>query len=133
MPVVVTPAEIDITTAEPLRGMLLELARAGHPTVVVDLTRTLFCDSSGLHALVRAQKRAVSAGGELRLVMPADGSFPRIMKLTGLGSVFSCFPSLAEALACTPGRRDAASQATERACHVDGKPRSRGERHVTKN
>ncbi len=37
------------------------------------MTRTQFCDSAGLGVLVRAHKQALAEGGELRLVMPADG------------------------------------------------------------
>lgn len=102
VPVVAAPAEIDVTTAGQLRAVLLEAAGAGHPTAIVDMTRTLFCDSSGLHTLLRAHRRAVSAGGELRLVVPADGTLPRVMNLTGLGLVIPCFSSLAGALARTP-------------------------------
>ena len=102
VPVVAAPAEIDVTTAGQLRAVLLAAAGAGHPTAVVDMTRTLFCDSAGLHALLRAHKRAVSAGGELRLVVPADGTVPRVLNLTGLDLVIPCFPSMAEALARTP-------------------------------
>ena len=38
------------------------------------MSRTRFCDSAGLAVLVRAHKRAVTEGGELRLVTPADGA-----------------------------------------------------------
>ena len=102
VPVVAAPAEIDVITAGRLRAVLLEAAGAGHPTAVVDMTGTLCCDSSGLHTLLRAHKRAVSAGGELRLVVPADGTLPRVMNLTGLDLVIPCFSSLAEALARMP-------------------------------
>ena len=71
MPVVAAPAEIDVTTAGQLRGLLPEAAAAtGRPTAVVDLTGTEFCDSSGLHTLLRAHNRAVAEGGGLRLVVP---------------------------------------------------------------
>jgi anti-sigma B factor antagonist len=97
--VVAAPAEIDITAAEQLRAVHLEETRGGHLTVVVDLTRTLFCDSSGIHTLVRAHKRAVAGGGEVRLVIPADGAVPRIINLTCLDRFMPCFRSLAEATA----------------------------------
>ena len=103
VPVVAAPAEIDITTAQQLRAVLLELSGPGHPTVVVDLTRTLFCDASGLHVLIRAHKRAASQGGELRLVIPADGTVSRIIRLTCLDHLIPCFSSLPGALARTPG------------------------------
>jgi anti-sigma B factor antagonist len=102
VPVVAAPAEVDITTAEQLRAVLVAAAGAGHPAVVVDMTRTLFCDSSGLHTLLRAHKRAASEGGELRLVVPADGAVPRVMNLTCLNRFIPCFSSLAEAVAQTP-------------------------------
>jgi hypothetical protein len=37
VPVVITPAGIDITTADRLRAGLLDLASGGHPTVIVDM------------------------------------------------------------------------------------------------
>jgi anti-sigma B factor antagonist len=102
VPVVAAPVEIDITTAEQLRAVLLGMTGAGHPAVVVDMTHTLFCDSFGLHTLLRAHKRAVSEGGELRLVIPADGAVRRVMNLTCLNRFIPCFSSLAEAVARTP-------------------------------
>ena len=100
--VVSAPAEVDITTAGRFRAVLLEAIAGDHPVVVVDMTRSLFCDASGLHILVRAHKRAVSQGGELRLVVPADGAVPRVVRLTCLDHLIPCFSSLARALARTP-------------------------------
>lgn len=98
IPVVAAPAEIDTTRADQLRAVLLEAAGPGHPTVVVDMTRTVFCDASGLHTLLAAHKRAVSKGGELRLVVPAGGAVSRVIHLTCLDHVIPCFASLASAL-----------------------------------
>lgn len=110
VPVVTAPAEIDITTADQLRAVLLDAAARGHATVVVDLTRTRFCDSCGLHTLLRAHKLARADGGELRLVVPADGPVPRIFTLMCLDRLIPCFASLEEALAQAPAaanrRRD---------------------------
>ena len=102
VPVVEAPAEIDIITAEQLRALLLRAAGGGHPAVVVDMTRTVSCGSPGLHTVLRAHKRITSEGGELRLVVPADGAVPKILNRTGLDHVLSCFPSLAQALARRP-------------------------------
>ncbi len=103
--VIRTPAEIDITTADQLRAALLEAAAGEHPMVVVDMTSTGFCDSSGIHALLRARNRIASDGGDLRLVIPADGVVARIITLTGLDTVLRCFPSLADAVAGPPAVR----------------------------
>ncbi len=98
VPVVTAPAEIDVTTADQLRQVLLEAASRGHTTIVVDMTRTEFCDSSGLGVLIRAHKRALEEGGELRLVIPAHGAVFRIFTLTSLHRFIPRFDSLPEAL-----------------------------------
>lgn len=102
VPVVTAPPEIDITTADQLRAALLDSASRGRATVVLDLTGTRFCDSYGLHALLRAHKLAQADGGELRLVTPADGIVPRIFALMCLDRLVPCFASLKEALSTTP-------------------------------
>jgi anti-anti-sigma factor len=105
VPVVAAPAEIDITTTDQLHAVLLDAASRGHATVVVDMTRTRFCDSRGLHELLQAHERARAEGGELRLVLPGDGPIPRIVTLMCLDRLIPSFGSLAEALAQPPGQR----------------------------
>jgi len=102
VPVVAAPEEIDVTTAEQLRSVLLEAASHGHTTIVVDMTRTRFCDSCGLSVLVRAHKRACGEGGELRLVIPPGGTVFRIFTLTSLYRLIPRFDSLTEALLQRP-------------------------------
>jgi anti-sigma B factor antagonist len=101
VPVVAAPGEIDITNAGELRAALAESAARGPGSLVVDLTRTRFCDTSGLHALVGARKRAQAEGGDLLLVT-AGAAIPRIFAITGLDQVFASFTSLEEALAHIP-------------------------------
>ena len=100
--VVSASAEIDVTTAEQLRTVLINAGSSGHTTVVVDMARTRFCDSSGLGVLIRAHRRAVAEGGELRLVLPADGPVARVVTATGLDRLIPCFGSLDQALARGP-------------------------------
>ena len=100
VPVVATPEEIDITNAEALRSALLTAAANGHDTLVVDMTRTQFCDSSGLHTLIAAHKRAEAEGREVLLVIPSP-TVLRVFALTGMDRVIPNFTSLAEALAQT--------------------------------
>jgi uncharacterized protein len=91
VPVAAAPAEIDATTAEQLRVVLLRSAARGQATIVVDMTRTRFCDSAGLTVLVQAHRRAVAGGGELRAVIPADGSVSRVFAITRLDRVIPVF------------------------------------------
>jgi anti-sigma B factor antagonist len=102
MPVVTAPADIDVTAADQLREVLLHAVSIGHTTVVVDMTRTQFCNSSGLGVLVRAHKRALEEGGELRLVIPVGGAVFRIFTLTSLYRFIPRFGSRQEALLQRP-------------------------------
>jgi anti-sigma B factor antagonist len=101
VPVVAVPEEIDITNADELRAALSEAASHGPGRLVVDMTRTQFCDTAGLHALVAAHKRTRSGGGQLLLVMPGAGVL-RIFEITGLDQVIPHVASLEEALAQPP-------------------------------
>ncbi len=100
VPVVAAPEEIDITNAEPLRSALLRAAANGHRALVVDMTRTRFCDSSGLHTLIAAHKRAQAEGHEVLLVIPSTAVL-RVFALTAMDRVIPNFTTLAEALAQT--------------------------------
>jgi anti-sigma B factor antagonist len=97
LPVVTAPPEIDLANAD---GLEEALASAGleHATIVVDLTRNQFCDSSGIGALVRAYKRARERGGEVRLVM-GSLAVRRVFKATGADQVFRIFDSVPAAVA----------------------------------
>jgi anti-sigma B factor antagonist len=101
VPVVTAPEEIDITNAAGLRAALVEAAGRGRGALVVDMTRTQFCDTAGLHALVGAHKRAQGEGGQVLLVM-RGAAVLRIFAITGLDNVIPHFTSLEQALAQTP-------------------------------
>src|SRR5580700_5671045 len=100
VPVVTAPEEIDITNAGALRSALLHAAADGHRTLVVDMTQTQFCDSSGLHALIAAHKRAEAEGREVLLVIPST-TVLRVFALTGIDHMIPNFTSLTEALTHT--------------------------------
>jgi anti-sigma B factor antagonist len=108
VPVVAAPEEIDITNAEALRSALL-MAADGHGTLVVDMTRTRFCDSSGLHVLIAAHRRAGAEGREVLLVIPST-TVLRVFALTAMDRVIPNFTSLAEALAQTPAAANGRSR-----------------------
>ncbi len=113
VPVVMAPKEIDITNAAALRAALLEAAMHGRGPMVADMSGTQFCDSAGLHVLVRAHKRAQAEGGELLLVVPAT-TVLRIFAITGIDRVIPNFSSLEDALAAhlPPAELRAAAQTT---------------------
>lgn len=98
LPVVSAPAEVDVSNADGLRQLLLASADEGHAVLVVDMSGTAFCDSTGLHQLVRARKRATAAGGEVRLVITAP-TVLRMFAIVGIDRFFPIFKSLDEAVA----------------------------------
>jgi anti-sigma B factor antagonist len=65
---------------------------------VVDMSRTQFCDTAGIHALVAAHKQAGDDGGEVRLVV-TSAPVLRIFAITGFDQVISRFSRLDQALA----------------------------------
>jgi anti-sigma B factor antagonist len=103
VPVVAAPEEVDFASAPDLRSALLAAAADGPGTLVADMTRTRFCDASGLHALLAAHKRAQADGGELRLVIP-NAVVLRVFAITGIDRMIPNFTSLDDALAhASPG------------------------------
>jgi anti-sigma B factor antagonist len=101
VPVVTAPAEIDIASTGQLRTALLEAMAHGHATVVVDMTATRFCDSAGLHELLRAHKRARAEGGEARLVITSK-AVQRVFALTGTDQVVPTFTTVRYAVSAAP-------------------------------
>lgn len=98
VPVVTAPEEIDITNAGALRSALVSAAAHGSGAVVVDMTQTQFCDSSGLHTLLAAHKRASAEGRAVLLVMSSP-AVVRVFTLTGIDQVIPNFTSLDQAVA----------------------------------
>jgi anti-sigma B factor antagonist len=100
VPVVAAPEQIDVTNAPALRAALLQAAALGPGTggtLVVDMSRTQFCDTAGLHALIGAHKRARAGSGQVLLVI-RGATVLRIFSITGLDRVIPHFPNLDEAL-----------------------------------
>jgi anti-sigma B factor antagonist len=98
VPVVEAPQEIDVANAKPFREILVQAACREHAPVVVNMTGTRFCDSSGVKALLSAQKHAVADGGELLLVIPPGAPLLRIFALTGIDRLIPHLADLNEAL-----------------------------------
>ena len=101
VPVVIAPDEIDITNAAALRAALLHAAVRPGTALVVDMTRTRFCDCAGLHALTAAHKRARAEGRQLRLAV-TGAQVRRLLALTALDRLIPVCTSLDQALAHSP-------------------------------
>jgi anti-sigma B factor antagonist len=94
---VLAPEEIDIANDGKLRVAPLPAASAGGGTFVVDISRTRFCDSSGLHALVDAHKRVQDDGAQMLLALGGPAVLG-MFEITGADRVLLHFRGAAGAL-----------------------------------
>jgi anti-sigma B factor antagonist len=99
--VVRMPAEIDATIADDMREALLSVLNLGAKAVVIDMTRTSFCDSAGVSALVRAQRRATASDAQLRIAASSPAVL-RLFALIGVTTAIDVYPDVTAALASVP-------------------------------
>jgi len=79
--------DLDIVSAHEA-GQALSRAQAAGGTVILDLRRLRFMDSSGLRVVLEAQRRAASAGERARLqVAPGEGDVRRVFDVSGVGGL----------------------------------------------
>jgi anti-anti-sigma factor len=88
--VVVLPAEIDLSNSGEVCDLLLSVIRQDPETITADLAGTRFCDSAGIHAIVRANRQARSRGAELRLAV-GESPVNRVIELTGLDQIMPVY------------------------------------------
>jgi anti-sigma B factor antagonist len=96
--VVVLPAEIDVTNSGQVYEQLVAVLAPGVDTVIADMTATAFCDSSGVHAIMRAYESAAARDIRMRLAVSSATSVRRVLELIGVGRLMPVHASLQEAL-----------------------------------
>jgi anti-sigma B factor antagonist len=96
--VVVLPAEIDVTNSEQVYEELVAAFAPGVATVIADMTSTVFCDSSGVHAIMHAYESADARDVRMRLAVSPTTSVRRVLELIGVGRLMPVHASLQEAL-----------------------------------
>jgi anti-sigma B factor antagonist len=83
--------ELDMSSAPDLVDRVAGLVVGGDPRVLADLAGLSFCDSAGLNAFIRGDRRCAAAGGWLRLT-GARGHVARMIELSGLTEVLAYRP-----------------------------------------
>ena len=96
--VLAADGEIDIHTAPDLRARLSELGQGGARTIVVDLSRVGFLDSSALGTLVGANKDLRASGGVLKVVC-AQPNILKVFEITRLSEVIPVYDTVERACA----------------------------------
>ncbi len=95
--VVTFPGEIDMANAARVGEELNAAFGAGAGVVVADMSGTRFCDTSGIHALVMAHKRAKASDTEFRVVV-RPGEVRQVLEIVCLDTVLALYPRLDIAL-----------------------------------
>ena len=96
-PQVTVTGEVDCSSAPEVRALLDQLVEGAPAEVVVDLTGVTFLDSAGLSTLAAAHRRALAAGGRIR-VLAATRAVMRPLQMTGLWDLLG--GEQVDALAC---------------------------------
>lgn len=96
--IVALPDYLDASNAVPAGEELLAVISRGAGVLIVDMTATASCDQAGADAMVRAWRRAIGNGTQLRLVAPAP-IVRRVLAVNGLDQLVSVYPSREAAIA----------------------------------
>src|ERR1700689_3221607 len=97
--VVMLPGEIDVSNAQRVFDQLSSVFAAGATVVIADMTKTVFCDSTGLGPLLRVQRQAAADGAQLRLAIAPGGPVQRVFDLMGLDRLLPVYTTRAQATA----------------------------------
>jgi anti-anti-sigma factor len=95
VPIVALEGEHDVNDAGALRRLLDE-ELAGQSRIVVDLSRTVFVDSTVVAAILGAHRRRRGEGGVS--VVLGDGVLRRMFEIMRLDQVFDTYPTASTAL-----------------------------------
>jgi anti-anti-sigma factor len=96
-PALTVEGELDIATAPELASAVDAELAAAPPALVVDLTGTVFLDSSGARELVRISRKAAGAGVPLHVLVPLANTAVRLtIDLLELGAIVPIVDSAAQ-------------------------------------
>ncbi|MFF0277126.1 STAS domain-containing protein [Streptomyces sp. NPDC004330] len=95
--VLVVSGDLDYHSASVLSGAFEEQGFAPGTRYVLDLTRLMYCDSTGITVMLSAYQRARAAGCGIELAGVND-DLSRVFRIMGLDQVFTLVPTLDEAL-----------------------------------
>lgn len=88
---------ITAATAPEVKDEIKSLISSGHINLILDLSKTVFIDSSGLSAFVSGLKQVRELEGSFKLAC-LQSDVQTLFKLTMLDRVFEMYPTLEQAL-----------------------------------
>ena len=87
---------IDATSAVAFKDLIRSAAQTAPPSVILDLSKVIYVDPSGLGAIVNAKK--VLAPATRLDLCTLSGAVDKVFKVTRMDSVFDIYPGLDQAL-----------------------------------
>lgn len=89
--------KLDTTCAPELKSELVYLNKTGKRNIIIDLSASRYCDSSGLSALLVANRLCKSVDGSL-VVCGLQEPVKKLVQISQLESVLSITPTATEAV-----------------------------------
>ncbi len=89
--------KLDTTCAPELKSELVYLNKTNVRNIVIDLSKTRYCDSSGLSALLVANRLCKGVGGSL-VICALQEPVKKLIQISQLENVLSITPTLNEAI-----------------------------------
>lgn len=89
--------KLDATVSPDLKGEFLVLCKPSLKELVIDLKDVEFCDSSGLSALLIAERKMRENGGSIKLV-GVQKKVMSLLKISHLDRAFPIYDTVAKAL-----------------------------------
>lgn len=89
--------KLDNTVSPLLKSQLVVLNAEGVKNIIIDLTQTKYCDSSGLSAILVANRLCKNAGGTFVLTGLQD-AISKLISISQLDSILNITTNLTEAI-----------------------------------
>ncbi len=88
--------KLDAQHAPDLKSELVVLNKSGVKDIIIDLTGTRYCDSSGLSAILVANRLCKGEGGTF-ILTGLESAVAKLVSISQLDSVLNIAPTLSEA------------------------------------
>ncbi len=89
--------KLDTSVAPELKSEVVLLDKNGESSMIIDLSETRYCDSSGLSALLVANRLTRAAGGTL-VITGLQPSVEKLIQISQLHTVLNIAPTVDEAV-----------------------------------
>jgi stage II sporulation protein AA (anti-sigma F factor antagonist) len=98
IPIVAIEGEIDIGNVIHLRPQIVRAVPNSAPGFVLDLSRTSYLDSRGVHLILEIADRMATSQQQLRVVVPEGALVRRVLSLAHVDATVPIDPSVERAI-----------------------------------